>query len=338
MSNIFNKVGKFILCDKMYVISSILNGKNIKIPKVIRVVSRIKMNKKQKFFRKTKDIELLDIKTPDNFNQCVHPDLIKLDNGQYIMVITPYPFGIDKFEKPVIYKSSNLINWKYCAGPIDSEHEGNRNHLSDAAIVQMNSGKLRCYYRENIYNDNGKKSLTNIYFKESKDLYHWNDKRLIVSNFNDEMDIISPSIQRGRESELSIYLCLKQGNKMNLVYTTDGNFSARSYEKIYCDEIIPENKIIWHVSHLINKDKDILLLTLADDFGGVNSELYIAILDGKTHCFESLEKLNIKEKYEDIKMEYRSAGIIEKNELYIVASVMFKNRYWGCILKNAGRY
>lgn len=328
MNYILHIIKKAVTCDKIYVILALLKRNNIKPPRILKFFARKKVNRKQKKIKKVKGFKLLDIKTPDNFNQCVHPDIIKLRDKDYLLALTPYPFGDDKYEKPTIYRSRDKKSWQYIAGPIASEQEGEKNHLSDPTLVKLDTGDIQCYYRECVYNQ--PIPLTNIYRLTSKDGYYWANKKCIVSEPMSKFDIISPSV-KSDERGVHAYFCLKQNKEMKLMYTKNQLFEKESFSEVDLSNCIPEGKMLWHMAHICNGKNDILLLTLSDDFGGSNSELYIGVVDNSSLRVEGIDKVHIKEIVPDILIEYRATGIIENKKMTIIVSVMFKDRTWGCI-------
>ena len=45
----------------------------------------------------------------------------------------------------------------------------------------------------------------------------------------------------------------------------------------------------------------------------------------------NLRKIEIKSQMSQIALEYRATGIVEANQFFIIDSVMFEDRTWGCI-------
>ena len=81
MGNIFRKIKNFYNADKLYLVFSLLKEKNGNhVPEMLRIFSQKRMLKKRELFEDT-DFFMLDLKTPDRMNQCVHPDLVKLQDG-----------------------------------------------------------------------------------------------------------------------------------------------------------------------------------------------------------------------------------------------------------------
>ena len=329
MGNIFRKIKNFYNADKLYLVFSLLKEKNgNQVPEMLRSFSQKRMLKKHELFEDT-DFFMLDLKTPDRMNQCAHPDLVKLQDGSYLMAITPYPFGNDKYEQPVIFKSTNLKSWTYLSGPIDQERIGKKNHLSDPSILQMPSGRLYCYYRECLYDE--AIPTTNIYRMDSESGIHWENKKCLITEAMDHFDVISPSFRWDESRGIHCYFCLKQNGQMKLMYSDRENIEKENLNEIILKDHIPEGKMLWHVSHICQEEKDVLLLTLSEGLGGENSELYVGEVSHLTFELSNLRKIKIKSQVSQIALEYRATGIVEANRYFIIDSVMFEDRTWGCI-------
>ena len=282
-------ISKLLHGDKLYYFVKFSRMKNkSNFPEVIKKRSQKRMSEKEKYFNNSRYMRL-DIRTPEGMDQCVHPDIIEVSANNYLMVITPYPFGHDKLENPVIYRSSDLRAWEYVAGPIDSSDGGLRNHMSDPTIMKDNEG-YKCIYRECIYDSIPQ--VTNIYMKKSWDGIHWDaERKLVFSGKMQDCDVLSPSICKVKE-ESFIYACLKQNNEICLALIKNMDF-IYSMEKLDIKNM-PDGKIPWHVSAIPCEYGIIFLLTLSDGLGGKNSELYIA-LGSQDESFVTIQKkLNIK--------------------------------------------
>lgn len=321
---------KLLKGDKLYYCTMLFGWKlrTQSMPYVIRYFSRKRLRAKQALFRDT-PLQLLTLATPDGMNQCTHPDLLKRRDGSYLLTLTPYPFGLDQFERPVIYQSSDLTEWTYVAGPIDSQQAGPHNHLSDPTLVELEDGEIVCYYRESVYSC--AKPLTNIYCMHSKDGCSWSGKEVLVSEVEAEFDVLSPSVRRSEQRGLHAYFCLKQGNSIRLMYTQGCLFEKSSLREVDLSGNLPQGKTLWHVSHICGKEQDILLLTLSEAPGGRNAELYLGTIDTQTLVLKSLKKLSVREYVPSIAIAYRATGILDKDHLTIIASVQFDDRTWGCV-------
>ena len=323
---IVSKIKTIMYCDKLYYLFLFFKKKGSKgIPFIVRLLSQKRMKGKIKESLSGHVIPLY-IETPDKMGQSVHPDIIKDEKYGYIMSINPYPFGWDVFENPVFFRSSNLVDWKYLSGPIDYPTIGLKNHLSDSTIVKAE--KFFCYYRECIYSSNPPLSV--IYAQDSNDCIHWENKSKLFSEPMSKIDIISPDIDYNN-NEFTIWACIKKDDRMEIGYTNNPKLDIDSFVILEINGI-PESKILWHLSSIKYKDGTILLLTLADDFGGSNSRLHIGYHKNGENAVSIIKAVDIINDVPTVDLEYRATGIVEEECLKIIASVRYKDRTWGCVL------
>lgn len=274
-------------------------------------------------------LQWMELNTPDGLNQCTHPDMVRMPDGSFLLAVTPYPFGFAAYERPVIYRSTDAVSWTYLAGPIDQQQPGERNHLSDPTLALIGGTELVCWYRECVYNL--ETPLTNLYCMKSRDGVHWGEKRCVCSHPMAEYDVISPSLKWEENRGLHGYFCLKREGRMALMYTADGEFSGDSVREIDLSPYLPAGKTLWHVSHVCGRGQDYLLLTLSDDFGGGNSQLYLGAVSHGASGIHRLRKLPVREQDPRIQLEYRACGLLHDDAITVCASVQFQNRMWGCI-------
>ena len=202
------------------------------------------------------------------------------------------------------------------------------NHLSDPTIIEDVNGDIVCYYRECIYNVSDPQ--TNIYKMRSADRgVTWGDKINIISEKMKECDIISPSAQISISKGLNFYFCLKNEDEIKLMYVEGELADKKCWQEIKIEDKLPSEKILWHVSHINCHNKDVLLLTLADAFGGSNSELYLGYINPDSKNLEHIEKVEINKLVEGIKLEYSASGIIKVDKLVVCASVLYEDMTWG---------
>lgn len=131
------KIISIIIQDSVYASVSLIMMRQItNIPKWIKKKSAKRMLQKTKL--KYESVKPLFIETPDGMNQLVHPDVIKTEEGKYLMVVSPYPFGYEVFENPVFYGSDDFEKWEYISGPIDFPEvfKGRKRHFSDPVIAK----------------------------------------------------------------------------------------------------------------------------------------------------------------------------------------------------------
>jgi hypothetical protein len=98
-------------------------------------------------------IEALRVPTPDGSGQPVHPDVVDTVDGfagsRFWMACTPYPFGDDRLENPVIRVSDDGVEWRPVPGapdplvpaPVDTSR-----HWSDTDLT-LHAGRLHLVFR-----------------------------------------------------------------------------------------------------------------------------------------------------------------------------------------------
>jgi beta-xylosidase len=94
------------------------------------------------------------------------PDIIA-HNGLYHMYLTYVPGIFDDWNHPrniVHLTSTDLLNWKY-----ESTLKLANDRVIDASVFQLPDGSWRLWY-------NNERDGKSIYYADSKDLFHWEDK------------------------------------------------------------------------------------------------------------------------------------------------------------------
>ena len=192
---------------------------------------------------------LLD--TYDGGGQFVHPDCTYYDD-QYWLVITPYPYGMDEYENPCIYRGDNYDLLSPPIKPIAVQRKHDRGiHLSDPVFAN-NSKSLLCFYRES--EQIGENEENRIYAIEyNKSTNSWGIPYLILASFDDK--ILSPAMIYNNVGDLIMYYVSTRDDKYSLVSTNIKNGSSKS--PIYKHRVfgIPDGYDLWHIG--ITKVTDI---------------------------------------------------------------------------------
>lgn len=142
----------------------------------------------------------IKLETTVGDNQGYHPKVVAFDkewNGyKYWMAFTPYPYGDETKENPVINVSNDLVNWispKGLNNPLDIPNPSDKNHYnSDTHLLYDEKEKeLELFWR--YVNDKDNEVI--IYRMTSKDGINWTDKEeFLVSKDRKTIDYVSPAL------------------------------------------------------------------------------------------------------------------------------------------------
>ncbi len=108
------------------------------------------------------------------------PDVMEC-NGTYHMYLTFVPGIFTDWSHPreiIHLTSSNLIDWKF-----ESKINLVSDKVIDAEVIKAPNGKWRMYYNNERHNKS-------IYYAESNDLYHWEDKGLAAAQRRGEGPVV----------------------------------------------------------------------------------------------------------------------------------------------------
>jgi len=221
--------------------------------------------------------ELIKLDTYDGSGQAVHPDVI-LTNGfmgyKYWMAVTPYPFSVDHFEKPCIFKSQDGLIWKPGGcNPVAFPTQRKNAHLSDPDMVWDEEAKqLRLFYRETQYK---KRSVFNLIFTMATiDGAHWTPPAVIIKS--DEDECLSPSVLID-DDRIEFFYVSTLNNKYQLMKKS----FLRDFEQDGDDRKCrinntPFNRLLWHIDIIKIHKQYIGLFVFASAPGGRGSKLYYA--------------------------------------------------------------
>ncbi len=123
----------------------------------------------------------LQIPTPDGSGQSVHPDVLHVPGGflgfAYWMGCTPYPFGADRLENPIVRVSHDGIAWQPFPGapdPLVPEPADHEWHHADTDLV-LHEGVLHVFY----ISTNRVVGGTTFSFVSTRDGVRWTDPEVI---------------------------------------------------------------------------------------------------------------------------------------------------------------
>ena len=212
----------------------------------LRISYQIKKTNEKYYFNHK--IDKIQIKTYDGSDQVVHPDVV-FWRDTYWLVCTPYPYSIDSYENPSIYKGDTPYSFfapQDCINPVALPSQIKvGNHISDPCIYDYHD-KLYVIYRDTTKDCDI--FYQRLYSVSSVDGSIWSDPLLIASSNTDSL--ISPAIITN-ERELYLYhirLTTEFGGDLVFSSSMDGQ-SFNNESHINCSNI-PTNMTIWHIAIL----------------------------------------------------------------------------------------
>lgn len=308
----FNFKKKKILNDIIYYNYVILNEKfHKRMPYILsRFFSRLNGS-----FNNNENIKLV---TVDGSNQVVHPDIISYQ-GKFWMVLTPYPYGVDLYENPIIYVSHDLEEWNLVSKDFIIKENKIGCHLSDPCLAIIEN-KMYLFFRRT----NKIEGTSEILFMNTEDAIKWSTPQKLIDPLCDSL--MSPAIiRKGEKNKIFLVNLNREKNNSNLVmYDINEKFNLGNRNEISVCEM-PESMYIWHIT--IKKiDNEYKGLFLLKDKNKMKFSLYCA--EPENNVLETWSiKNKIEIKNESIEWLYKAAFGANENE--IIYSYRNTNRQWG---------
>lgn len=263
-----------------------------------------------------------------SLQQATHPDLIYDESkGLYILMVSDYPYGIEKMENSYIFASRDGLHFHNVLKneALDKYWGHGISHFSDGEIIRGRDG-IYAYYR---YCERDKKDEFSdlIYMRSSKNLKEWTQRELIIRAPRD--GFLSPSILFEEEMYKIYYVTLTD-------YGSELYFSQSSECK-FCDYLghtekqkvinMPEGWMLWHINVTRTRNGKLHgLFTLSEGGGGRNARLYYAGF--KDGVWQISGKVSIDINMEYVKKIYRAAFVETENGLELYVSICLKNDSW----------
>lgn len=253
----------------------------------------------------------IKLDTYDGSGQVVHPDVVSTMNFagyKYWMAVTPYPFGVDHFENPSIYKSRDGVNW-YSAGnnPIAFPTQRKKAHLSDPDLIYEEKTKqLRLFYRETkVVNQ---RVVNSIYTNTSTDGLQWTSPMLILTSNEDSC--LSPSaVTYGETVDVFYVSTLNNGYELRKKRFIYGQANVCE-DRVCRINNIPLNRFLWHIDVIRFNEIILGVFVFANAPGGSSSKIYLGI-----------------------SMDYGITWKIKNDEIIEQeTAIKFKNIYRGCLV------
>ena len=283
---------------------------------------------------------LITIPTYDGHNQVVHPDIIT-HNGLFYLTITPYPWSNVNDENPSFYSSADGLNFTPTGqNPIVNHPDGGYNDDPDLIIDPL-TGMFSIYYNETPKNYN-KQYLALL---RSPDGVEWTDHRKLVEfrTGAGEPFIVSPAVvyYAGHyfmfhvevdtdEKAHSPNLCTRDPHKhqIKVMFSEDGvNWDKHKDEGINID--FPADFNPWHMN-IVQGNGHFYMLVNGYRRGFCDRHyLYLAVSDDLANWhFIDRPIVTASKEFFDSKIIYRSAAIVEGDNMYVYFSFYKYDRRW----------
>lgn len=260
-------------------------------------------------------------------NQGYHPKIIYFNNlwngFKYWMVFTPYPYGDETKENPVINVSNDLKKWfspKGIHNPLDIPLNCSiKQYNSDTHLLFNNdSNQLELFWR--YVNDVDNKVV--IYRIKSNNGINWNRKEVFLKSDNrKKLDFVSPVINYDEKIYKIWYVNHKQ---IYYIEKNKNNFTEPRRININYDN----NYYTWHIDLIYNKEKNLYeLITCGYKKKIRNMPLFYISSENNINWTTPIKILKpCKEAYKfDSYSLYRSSLIYENGIYYLIYSA--HNKY-----------
>lgn len=297
---------------------------NYKIPWIAGILISKTIDRIEK-----QDMQSINIPTLDGSCQVVHPDYIAWRKKK-LLVCTPYPFGIDIYENPILYQYVGN-RWIFYKKKNISMPDVNC-HLSDPCFAVIQN-KLYIYYRQTL---KGRINKNWIYRIEINNDGEFGNKNLILES--EIENFLSPIIIQDLDKLYMFYVDVKAKEKTELLCRESNNGIIWSLPKILKVGNLPYNTYIWHMtigySERLNKQKVNDFDTLYGIFTLYHTEKkqfinYYAKQEIKRNYWTILKPVKIPEALLDTQKNfYKSTVFSDDYECYIILSCQDKKGRW----------
>ncbi len=191
-------------------------------------------------------LKVIAIPTPDGSGQAVHPDVVHVPGGhlgyEYWMVCTPYPFGVDRHENPIIRVSHDGVCWRPFPGapdPLVETPTDSSWHHADTDLV-LHDGVLHVFY----ISTKCEGAETTFSVVTSADGAHWSESRIVYRAAWG----VSPAVvvDGGCWSMWYVYLDTLAPGQDSVLWRRTGASAFEFREPVECRLEIPGHRI-WHI-------------------------------------------------------------------------------------------
>ena len=251
-------------------------------------------------------------KTYDGSDQACHPDLTFFNQKLWI-TMTPYPYGMDEYENPIVYSGEKFENLlcQVCK-PLDKPKIKEYGyHLSDPCLAET-AHSLMLLYRESRRNKKTHSDTNTLYLCHyDVDNLVW--KKPVVLSSSDEMQYLSPAIINCGEKSYCYFAEFDKGQLL-LSEVVDGKLNAAKEIKVLG---MPFSYYVWHLTVAFKENKvkynendsvlaGLFLLRSKDNRN--DFKLVLASSESIGKDWTVLEEINIPYAIRDsVKIVYKSA-------------------------------
>jgi len=289
---------------------------------------------------------LISIPTYDGSNQVVHPDIL-MHNGLFYLTITPYPWSNVEHENPSFYSSADGVTFSPTGvNPVVDHPKGGYNDDPDLIIDPLN-GEFSIYYNETPKNYN-KQYLALL---RSPDGVDWTDHRKLVEfrTGRGEPFIVSPAVVYYAGHYFMFHVevdadanthspntCSNDPHKhqIKVMFSEDGvTWDKHKDEGINID--FPADFNPWHMN-IVQGNGHFYMLVNGYHRGFCDRHnLYLAVSDDLTNWhFINKPIVTASKDFYNSKIIYRSAGIVDGDNMYVYFSFYTYDRRWFLGLKH----
>ncbi len=269
-------------------------------------------------YNKLNDYSIINLETYDGLDQVTHPSVVEYNNN-YILAVTPFPYGNDRYENPCLYISNDgeTFNRISNAQPLvyPRTHAG-LVYLSDP-FLYVRDNRLRLLYRECIYSDD-KNYDAFIYEMHTNDLVNWSTPCEIMRCARGAM---SPTVLNDGAIDFLYYVeFFGDGTRLLKRRIEDG---AECEIRV---DGIPSGMMLWHIDFLSYRTESYGLFTLSINHSGAGARTFWAAKrsDGSWILCNEIKLADDSV----ITKTYKSCAIPQQDEVLLYVSVRRKDRKW----------
>ena len=221
---------------------------------------------------------LVVVDSYDGSGQLTHPSLVAF-HDELFMVATPFPYSINTYENPCIYKCRKDGSFLYLCGPMQLPDSGNgADYLNDPCLLA--DTRLRLYYRHT-FCINGEEVNNRLMFTDSFDGKLWSTPTVLLECGGDTL--LSPAVIKTADG-YRLFYALFCDNEYFIACRDSADGLQWGEEQCCVIDGMPQGYSIWHFEATNTDDGTIGLFTVKNKNG--HYQLLDASFDrdNKTWC------------------------------------------------------